>query len=157
RRLDTVRLARRAPMWEGGLPRGGDAGVQPALCPGRTPCAPAPPAGPWPRGRLRGTLSGGSRCRDREGLLMRYTGVLACLLVAPVLAGAADMKVKTETVTFAAGKDDKGSGYLVVPEGKGPFPAIVVIQEWYGVNDWVKDNAKRLAGQGYVCLAVDLY
>ena len=33
----------------------------------------------------------------------------------------------------------------------------MVIQEWWGLNDWIKDNAKRLAGQGYVCLAPDLY
>ena len=39
--------------------------------------------------------------------------------------------------------------------GKGP--GIVVIQEWWGLTDWIKDNAKRLAAQGYVCLAPDLY
>ena len=48
-------------------------------------------------------------------------------------------------------------GYLAKPEGNGPFPAVVVIHEWWGLTDWVKGNADRLAGEGYVALAVDLY
>src|SRR5438094_425669 len=47
--------------------------------------------------------------------------------------------------------------FLAGPEGTGPLPGIVVIQEWWGLTDWVKDNAKRLAAQGYVALAPDLY
>jgi carboxymethylenebutenolidase len=50
-----------------------------------------------------------------------------------------------------------GRGYLVLPQGGGKHPAIVVIQEWWGLNDWIRDNAARFAGQGYVALAVDLY
>ena len=49
------------------------------------------------------------------------------------------------------------SGFLVTPEGKGPFPAIIVIQEWWGLNDQIKNKAKYLAKEGYVTLAVDLY
>jgi carboxymethylenebutenolidase len=80
--------------------------------------------------------------------------VLALLLLAGGLARAAE--VKGEEVTFSSG-DEKIKGFLAVPEGKGPFPAIVVIQEWWGLTDWIKDNAKRLAKDGYVCLAPDLY
>ena len=61
-----------------------------------------------------------------------------------------------QTVTFKSGTDT-ASGLLVTPEGKGPFPAVVVIQEWWGLNDWVKDQARALAKEGYVALAVDLY
>src|SRR5439155_13686383 len=50
-----------------------------------------------------------------------------------------------------------GRGYLVLPAGSGKHPAIVVIQEWWGLNDWIRDNAARFAGQVYVALAVDLY
>ena len=46
---------------------------------------------------------------------------------------------------------------LYTPAGKGPFPAIIVIHEWWGLNDWVKDQAAKLAGEGYVALAIDLY
>jgi carboxymethylenebutenolidase len=44
---------------------------------------------------------------------------------------------------------------LYSPAGKGPSPAIVVIHEWWGLNDWVKDQAAKLADQGYVTLAID--
>jgi carboxymethylenebutenolidase len=50
-----------------------------------------------------------------------------------------------------------GRGYLVLPEGSGQHPALVVIQEWWGLNDWIRENAARFAKQGYVALAVDLY
>lgn len=50
-----------------------------------------------------------------------------------------------------------GRGYLVLPEGAGKHPAIVVIQEWWGLNDWIRENTARFAKQGYVALAVDLY
>jgi carboxymethylenebutenolidase len=50
-----------------------------------------------------------------------------------------------------------GRGYLVVPEGAGKHPAVVVIQEWWGLNDWIREQTARFAKQGYVALAVDLY
>ncbi len=53
--------------------------------------------------------------------------------------------------------DETVQGILYAPEGKGPFPAIVVIHEWWGLNDWVKEQASKLADEGYVALAVDLY
>ncbi|HET6267657.1 MAG TPA: dienelactone hydrolase family protein [Acidobacteriota bacterium] len=68
------------------------------------------------------------------------------------------------TLTFAGGNmvqfksgDDTASGYLSMPEGKGPFPGMIVIQEWFGVNDQMKGLADRFAGLGYAALAVDLY
>jgi carboxymethylenebutenolidase len=59
-------------------------------------------------------------------------------------------------VTYKSG-DENVTGMLYQPAGKGPFPAIVVIHEWWGLNDWVKEQASKLADQGYVTLAVDLY
>src|SRR5262245_63421044 len=85
--------------------------------------------------------------------MRRALGVLAgVVLCAPLCA--ADVKMKE--ITFKSGEDEV-KGFLAMPEGKGPFPGIVVIQEWWGLNDWIKDNAKRLAAQGYVALAPDLY
>jgi len=49
------------------------------------------------------------------------------------------------------------SGYLSLPSMPGKHPAIIVIQEWWGLNEWVKQQTDRFAGQGYVALAVDLY
>lgn len=48
-------------------------------------------------------------------------------------------------------------GYLAVPEGDGPFPAIIVIQEIWGLVDHIRDVARRFADEGYVALAPDLY
>jgi len=59
-------------------------------------------------------------------------------------------------VTYKSG-DENVTGMLYQPAGKGPFPAIVVIHEWWGLNDWVKEEASKLADQGYVTLALDLY
>jgi len=72
------------------------------------------------------------------------------------LALAASAWAGEETVSFPSGSE-KASGFLVRPEGKGPFPSVVVIQEWWGLNDWVKDQARALAHEGYLALAVDLY
>ncbi len=87
---------------------------------------------------------------------MRRILLLACLgaLVLPVVAHAAP--VKTETVKFPSG-DETIEGYLALPALGGRHPALVVIHEWWGLNDWVKEQARNFAGQGYVALAVDLY
>ena len=64
----------------------------------------------------------------------------------------------TKNVSFKSG-DEMASGVLFTPTAKGneKQPAIVVIQEWWGLNDWVKQQAEELASQGYETLAVDLY
>jgi len=49
------------------------------------------------------------------------------------------------------------SAYLAYPEGEGPFPAVVVIHEIFGLNDNIRDIARRFARQGYAALAVDLF
>jgi carboxymethylenebutenolidase len=48
-------------------------------------------------------------------------------------------------------------GYLSVPEGEGPFPALVIIHEWDGLVDRVREVADDFAAEGYVTLAADLY
>jgi carboxymethylenebutenolidase len=62
----------------------------------------------------------------------------------------------SKEVTYQSG-DETVKGILYTPSGKGPFPALIVIHEWWGLNDWVKEQASNLADQGYVTLAVDLY
>ncbi len=74
------------------------------------------------------------------------------VLVAATSAFAADGK----PVSYKSG-DETVQGILYTPAGKGPFPALIVIHEWWGLNDWVKDQGAKLADQGYVSLAIDLY
>lgn len=78
------------------------------------------------------------------------------LLPLTVLLAAPGVNAAEQTVSYKSG-DESVSAFLVAPEGKGPFPAAVVIQEWWGLNDWVKDQARALAKEGYLALAVDLY
>jgi carboxymethylenebutenolidase len=63
---------------------------------------------------------------------------------------------KTETVSYKSGSETV-SGFLVAPEASGKHPAIIAIHEWWGLNDWVKEEAQKYAAQGYMVLAVDLY
>ncbi len=48
-------------------------------------------------------------------------------------------------------------GYLSVPKGEGPFPAVILIHEWNGLVRRVKEVADAFADEGYVALAADLY
>ncbi|PYV47313.1 MAG: dienelactone hydrolase family protein [Acidobacteria bacterium] len=74
----------------------------------------------------------------------------ALLMAVPLFAAT------PKDVTFKSDGDTvKAIAYT--PEGKGPFPAIIVIHEWWGLNDWVKEQASKLADQGYLALAVDFY
>jgi carboxymethylenebutenolidase len=66
--------------------------------------------------------------------------------------------VSAADVVYAHLGDTEVHGYLARPEGvAGPLPGLIVIQEWWGLNDNVRAVARRLAGEGYVALAVDLY
>ncbi|HEY1249949.1 MAG TPA: dienelactone hydrolase family protein [Thermoanaerobaculia bacterium] len=84
-------------------------------------------------------------------MLRRVAVLSAALLILGALAARAGTSVSypsgSETVT----------GYLATPEGSGKKPAILVIHEWWGLNDWVKGKADAFAKQGYVALALDLY
>jgi carboxymethylenebutenolidase len=80
-----------------------------------------------------------------------FLALSALLLAAP---GRAQSMGKM--VSFASGSET-ASAYLAAPEGGGKHPAIVVIQEWWGLNDFVKGKADHFAKEGYVALAPDLY
>lgn len=61
-----------------------------------------------------------------------------------------------ESVQYVSG-DAATTGYLAVPEGDGPFPALIIIHEWNGLVDRVREVADDFAAEGYVTLAADLY
>jgi carboxymethylenebutenolidase len=62
----------------------------------------------------------------------------------------------TQMISFQSGSRQL-EGYLVRPDGDGPFPGIIVIHEIFGLNENIKDIARRFANEGYVALAVDLF
>src|SRR5262245_46450968 len=102
---------------------------------------------------------------------------LACLVMTAVLAAcggsdqpksangdakaAPDTSSKTEGLmgmdtSFVNGTMTIG-GYLTRPAGEAALPAVILIHEWWGLNEQVKKTSDRLAREGYVVLAPDLY
>lgn len=79
---------------------------------------------------------------------------LATVLADPRLARAAAGSLREVTLTTAGGR--KVTAALALPETT-PAPAVLLIHEWWGLNDQIKAVAAELAGQGFVALAVDLY
>ncbi len=73
-----------------------------------------------------------------------------CLFTVSVFAA------ESHDVSYKSG-DETVNATMYTPPGKGPFPALVVIHEYWGLNDWVKEQASKLADEGYVTLAIDLY
>lgn len=59
-------------------------------------------------------------------------------------------------VTFPSGTGE-ATGYLSAGPAEGKRPALIVIHEWWGLDDWTREQADRLAQQGFVALAPDLY
>ncbi|MFB3813135.1 MAG: dienelactone hydrolase family protein [Terriglobales bacterium] len=81
------------------------------------------------------------------------------VVLTAILVGALAMSAfaaEGKQVTYKSGAETV-SGMLYRPSGKGPFPGMVVIHEWWGLDNWVKEQASKLADQGYLALAVDLY
>ncbi|MGC1305646.1 MAG: dienelactone hydrolase family protein [Phormidesmis sp.] len=78
----------------------------------------------------------------------------------PVAMAEPSVPVTGEDVTYATIAGQPVTGYLAQPEGTAAdaaLPAIITIHEWWGLNDNIKATTRRLAGEGYTVLAVDLY
>jgi carboxymethylenebutenolidase len=71
----------------------------------------------------------------------------------------ATVQAVTEDVMIppAGSRAEPLTAYLALPDGDGPHPAVVVIHELYGLNDNIRDIARRFADEGYAALAVDLF
>ncbi|RDJ31301.1 MAG: dienelactone hydrolase family protein [Crenarchaeota archaeon] len=63
-----------------------------------------------------------------------------------------EYKVTTSMVNY-----DEYSGFLAKPTSSESFPGVILIHEWWGLNENIKDTAEKLASYGYVVLAVDLF
>ncbi|MGA3069608.1 MAG: dienelactone hydrolase family protein [Terracidiphilus sp.] len=86
---------------------------------------------------------------------MKYLRIFLCAIPVLLASVAADGRAQ-QAVTFPSG-DSTAQALLYLPQGAGPHPALIVIHEWWGLNDWIKQEAAGYAAKGYVTLAVDLY
>jgi carboxymethylenebutenolidase len=87
----------------------------------------------------------------------------------PAATAAPAQPVSAEEVAFGEVQGQPARGYLARPQAPAtappgghaaapaPLPGIIVIHEWWGLNDNIKAATRRLAGEGYTALAVDLY
>ena len=79
--------------------------------------------------------------------------VLLCVGV----VGDAHAEVKAQPVEYRAG-DTVLKGYLAYDDAiKGKRPGVLVVHEWWGLNDYARQRARQLAELGYTALAVDMY
>lgn len=73
------------------------------------------------------------------------------------VAGA-DRPVDAETLPYAEVDEELVYGHFAFPSDMiEPLPAIIIVHDWWGLNDDTRNAASRLAAQGYMVLAVDLY
>ena len=95
----------------------------------------------------------------RRGLMM--SGLISGLTLATTRVEA--QVITTDTTGIEAGEvripvgDTDLPGYFAKPAGAGPFPIVVVIEEIFGVHDYIKDTCRRFAKAGYAAVAPELY
>lgn len=80
---------------------------------------------------------------------------LAVVLADSQLAQAAGERM--EKVSLALPGGQTANAYLALPEAVDKAPTVLLIHEWWGLNDQIKAVAAELAEQGFIALAVDLY
>lgn len=86
----------------------------------------------------------------------KIVSVVIALFVFTTVPSIRADQVKVQNVQIPVGAE-MVSGYLATPQHSGRLPALAVIHEWWGLTDWVKEQTRKLADQGYIALAVDLY
>jgi len=92
---------------------------------------------------------------DRRRFLKGLVALpLATVLAYPDLARAAAARLEPVAVDTRSGRTAHGA--LALPD-RVPAPAILLIHEWWGLNDQIKSVAQELAAEGYIALAADLY
>jgi carboxymethylenebutenolidase len=79
-------------------------------------------------------------------------------VASPMTAYQPAQPVTGEAVVYTTADGQDIQGWLAKPKNAaGPLPGLIVIHEWWGLNDNVRRAAERLAGEGYIALAVDLH
>ena len=65
--------------------------------------------------------------------------------------------VKTKNITLEIGDGSSMSAFTAMPEGKGTYPGILIFQEAFGVNSYIRDVAERFAKLGFIAIAPELF
>ena len=79
------------------------------------------------------------------------------MMLASLFMSAAQAQIKTEEVTYEA-NGVKMHGYVAYNETlKGKLPVVLVVHEWWGLNDYAKQRARQIAELGYFAFAVDMF
>ncbi len=92
-----------------------------------------------------------------QGTMGRVIGLVAAVFGLFALATAASAEVRFRNVDY---QQDGVSfqGYLAWDDSvEGKRPGVLVVHEWWGLNDYVRERARQLAEMGYVAFAVDMY
>jgi carboxymethylenebutenolidase len=100
-------------------------------------------------------------CESREGGMPQAAptpSTEAAVASAPAAARPAAQPLLEQVLAYGEGRNNNLEGFLAMPaDAAEPLPGIIVIHDRWGLNDDVKAFARRLATEGYVALAVDLY
>jgi dienelactone hydrolase len=81
--------------------------------------------------------------------LLNWLAALAAMIAVPVLAS-----VEARNVTLP---DGLGSAVVYVATDPQPGPGVIVVHEWWGLNDYARERARKLAEAGHTAIAVDMY
>jgi carboxymethylenebutenolidase len=95
--------------------------------------------------------------RFARSLLVLFVASMALTLAGSGQDAPATRPAAGGSMVTLKGASGSFAGYLAKPGGSGPHPGVIVVQEWWGLNDQIKGVADRIAAQGYVALAPDLY
>ncbi len=86
--------------------------------------------------------------------MIRYLPIVA---IAVLTAGIAHATLVTQTVAYTHG-DVQLQGFLAYDDAvSGKMPGVLVVHEWWGLNDYARGRAEALAQMGYVAFALDMY
>jgi dienelactone hydrolase len=86
-----------------------------------------------------------------------YSHIAVLIITSMVHIQAMASTIKEETVTYTSGGVTL-KGFMAYDErAKGKRPAVLVVPEWWGLNEYAKMRARELAGLGYIAMAVDMF
>src|SRR5205814_8135069 len=95
----------------------------------------------------------------KEESAMKKFAVLPWIAAAALAAGCltAEAKIVEQTVTYQHGGQTM-KGYLAYDDAAGgPRPGVLVVHEWWGLDDYIRQRTRQVAEMGYVAFAPDIY